>query len=56
MSIETSITGAVATVTINRPEKMNALTREMREGLIAAFEKIRFEDRKSTRLNSSHRH
>ena len=43
MSIETNITGAVAIVTINRPEKMNALTREMREGLIAAFEKIRFD-------------
>ncbi len=43
MSIETTRTGAVAVVTINRPEKMNALTREMREGLIAAFEKIRFD-------------
>ena len=43
MTITTEINGAVATVTINRPEKMNALTAEMREGLIAAFEKIRFD-------------
>lgn len=43
MTITTETNGAVATVTINRPEKMNALTAEMREGLIAAFEKIRFD-------------
>ncbi len=44
MHVETTIQGAVATVTLNRPEKMNALTREMREALIAAFQSLRFDD------------
>ncbi|MCC6718280.1 MAG: enoyl-CoA hydratase/isomerase family protein [Acetobacteraceae bacterium] len=44
MQVETTISGAVATVTLNRPEKMNALTREMREALIAAFQSLRFND------------
>jgi 2-(1,2-epoxy-1,2-dihydrophenyl)acetyl-CoA isomerase len=44
MHVETSYAGAVATVTLNRPERMNALTKEMREELIAAFQGLRFND------------
>lgn len=43
MSITTTQDGAVATVTLDRPDKMNALTREMREGLIETFQKLRFD-------------
>ncbi|WP_156679293.1 enoyl-CoA hydratase/isomerase family protein [Sphingomonas profundi] len=38
MSIDLAIADAVATVTINRPEKKNAVTLEMREQLWTAFE------------------
>jgi len=44
MQVETTYEGAVATVTLNRPERMNALTREMREELIVAFQALRFND------------
>jgi 2-(1,2-epoxy-1,2-dihydrophenyl)acetyl-CoA isomerase len=44
MSVELTIEGAVAVVTLNRPEKKNALTVEMREGLIAHFQRLRFDD------------
>ncbi|MBO0712610.1 MAG: enoyl-CoA hydratase/isomerase family protein [Acetobacteraceae bacterium] len=44
MSVELSIEGAVATVTLNRPERMNALTWDMREQLHAHFRRIRFDD------------
>ena len=44
MQVETSFAGAVATVTLNRPERMNALTKEMREELIEAFQALRFND------------
>ena len=44
MQVETSYSGAVATVTLNRPERMNALTKEMREELIEAFQSLRFND------------
>jgi enoyl-CoA hydratase len=35
--------GAVAVVTINRPERMNALGRDVRQGLIDAFSKVRYD-------------
>jgi len=44
MGVELSIEGAVATITLNRPEKKNALTVEMREALIAHFTQVRFDD------------
>ena len=44
MSVELVVDGAVATITLNRPEKKNALTVEMREGLIAHFQRVRFDD------------
>ena len=44
MSVELSIEAGIATVTLNRPERMNALTWEMREQLHAHFRRIRFDD------------
>jgi len=44
MHVQTTYEGAVATVTLDRPEKMNALTKEMREELIVAFQSLRFND------------
>jgi len=44
MSVELALAGAVATVTLNRPEKKNALTLEMRETLVAIFQQLRFDD------------
>lgn len=44
MSVELAIDGAVATITLNRPEKRNALTVEMREALIDLFQRVRFDD------------
>lgn len=37
MFIETTIEGGVATITLNRPEKLNAFTGTMREDLLAAL-------------------
>jgi 2-(1,2-epoxy-1,2-dihydrophenyl)acetyl-CoA isomerase len=42
MSVELSIQGAIATVTLNRPEKLNALTMEMRQQLRDHFAALRF--------------
>jgi enoyl-CoA hydratase/carnithine racemase len=36
--IETTVTGPVARITLNRPEKLNAFTGTMREDLLAALE------------------
>jgi 2-(1,2-epoxy-1,2-dihydrophenyl)acetyl-CoA isomerase len=44
MSVELIIEGAVAKVVLNRPEKLNALTREMRVQLREHFERLRFDD------------
>ena len=37
MLVEITTAGAVRTVTMNRPEKLNAMTDEMLEELLAAF-------------------
>ena len=42
MSVELTIDGAIATVTLNRPEKLNALTVEMRHQLRDHFAALRF--------------
>ena len=44
MPVKMTVEGAVATVTLNRPEKMNALTWEMREKMRDYFQEIRFND------------
>ena len=40
MQLEVSRQNGVATVRLNRPEKLNALTPEMREGLVQAFTQL----------------
>ena len=44
MSVELIIEGAVAKVVLNRPDKLNALTWEMRMQLREHFERLRFDD------------
>jgi 2-(1,2-epoxy-1,2-dihydrophenyl)acetyl-CoA isomerase len=44
MSVELTIEGAVAKVVLNRPEKLNALSMEMREQLYEHFQRLRFDD------------
>jgi 2-(1,2-epoxy-1,2-dihydrophenyl)acetyl-CoA isomerase len=44
MTVELTIDGAVAKVVLNRPEKLNALTVEMRERLGEYFTRLRFDD------------
>jgi 2-(1,2-epoxy-1,2-dihydrophenyl)acetyl-CoA isomerase len=44
MSVDLTIDGAVATIVLNRPEKLNALTVEMRETLAEMFVRLRFDD------------
>ena len=47
----------VTLVRINRPQQLNALNATVRDeifGVAAAFDADTFQDRKSTRLNSSH--
>ena len=44
MSVDLSVEGAVATIVLNRPEKLNALTVEMRESLCEMFVRLRFDD------------
>ena len=44
MSVDLSIVGAVATVTLNRPEKLNALTIAMREQLRDHLLALRYND------------
>jgi 2-(1,2-epoxy-1,2-dihydrophenyl)acetyl-CoA isomerase len=44
MSVDLSITGALAKVILNRPEKLNALTVEMRRQLSDHFASLRFNE------------
>jgi len=44
MSVDLTIEGAVAKVVLNRPEKLNALSIEMRESLCDYFARLRFDD------------
>ena len=53
--VKTEVQGAVEIITIDRPKALNALNPEVLADLKAAFEAVDQEDRKSTRLNSSHR-
>jgi 2-(1,2-epoxy-1,2-dihydrophenyl)acetyl-CoA isomerase len=45
MTVELSIEGAVAKIVLTRPEKLNALTYEMRQQLRAHLEAVRFDER-----------
>jgi enoyl-CoA hydratase/carnithine racemase len=44
MPVDLIIEGAVAKVVLNRPEKLNALSWEMREQLAEHFTALRFND------------
>ncbi len=44
MSVDLTIDGAIAKVVLNRPEKLNALSVEMRESLCDYFARLRFDD------------
>jgi 2-(1,2-epoxy-1,2-dihydrophenyl)acetyl-CoA isomerase len=44
MSVDLKIDGAVATIVLNRPEKLNALTVEMRESLSEMLVRLRWDD------------
>jgi len=44
MFIETSIANGIATITLNRPEKLNAFTGTMREDLLAALQTCERDD------------
>jgi 2-(1,2-epoxy-1,2-dihydrophenyl)acetyl-CoA isomerase len=45
MSVDMTIEGAVATVVLNRPDKLNALTVDMRQSLCDCFAQLRFDDK-----------
>jgi 2-(1,2-epoxy-1,2-dihydrophenyl)acetyl-CoA isomerase len=44
MSVDLTVDGAVATIVLNRPEKLNALTIEMRDRLSEMLVRLRFDD------------
>ncbi len=44
MSVDLTVEGAVAKVVLNRPEKLNALSVEMRESLCEHFARLRYDD------------
>ena len=45
MSVDLTIEGAVAKVVLNRPDKLNALTVNMRQSLCDCFGQLRFDDK-----------
>ena len=45
MDVRMEVDGAVATVTLNRPAKKNAISLEMREALVSAFSQIEADDK-----------
>ena len=45
MSVDLTIEGAVAKVVLNRPDKLNALTIDMRQSLCDYFAQLRFDDK-----------
>jgi len=45
MSVDLTIEGAVAKVVLNRPDKLNALTVDMRQSLCDYFAQLRFDDK-----------
>jgi len=44
MSVDLTVEGAVAKIVLNRPDKLNALTVEMRQSLCDYFARLRFDD------------
>src|SRR5277367_2550989 len=44
MPVDLTVDGAVATIVLNRPEKLNALTTDMRASLCDVFARLRFDD------------
>ncbi|GAB3306829.1 enoyl-CoA hydratase/isomerase family protein [Epidermidibacterium keratini] len=44
MSLDVTVAGRVATVTLNRPERLNALSRDMMSDIIATFDGFNFDD------------
>src|SRR5260370_36352986 len=44
MPVDLTIEGAVAKVVLNRPDKLNALTVDMRQSLCDCFAQLRFDD------------
>src|SRR5438270_11477542 len=45
MPVDLTIEGAVAKVVLNRPDKLNALTTDMRQSLCEYFAQLRFDDK-----------
>jgi 1,4-dihydroxy-2-naphthoyl-CoA synthase len=45
MPVDLTIDGAVAKVVLNRPDKLNALTIDMRQSLCDHFAQLRFDDK-----------
>jgi len=45
MPIDLTIEGPVAKVVLNRPDKLNALTVDMRQSLCDCFAQLRFDDK-----------
>jgi enoyl-CoA hydratase/carnithine racemase len=43
-AVQYSVTDGVATITLNRPDRLNAMNREMYEGLMAAFDRTDGDD------------
>jgi enoyl-CoA hydratase/carnithine racemase len=44
MSVDLRVESAVAKVVLNRPDKLNALTVDMRQSLCDCFARLRFDD------------